>query len=164
MRSERLRAFTLLELLVVLVILSLVFFFVTPNFFSSINPQKTKQFMMSLQGTLEYLGEKAIVERKVYLFTFDLDEKEYRFTVSELDNPTGETRDGYLAPKKFPPHLEVESIRTIPGGSVTEGELTVPFTPNGILFSFEIAVKEWVLTGDSVTGRVRAVKRTEEEL
>ncbi|HUT64866.1 MAG TPA: prepilin-type N-terminal cleavage/methylation domain-containing protein [Spirochaetota bacterium] len=163
MRPERVRAFTLLELLVVLVILSLIFFIVTPNFFSSINPQKTKQFMMNLQGTLEYLSEKAILQSKVYLFTFDLDEREYRFMVSEEQNPTGETKDRYLAPRSFPSHLEVESIKTVPGGLVTEGELTVPFTPNGMLFSFEITLEDWVLTGDSVSGRIRAVKRTGEQ-
>ena len=158
MRPKRHGAFTLIELLVVLVILSLVFFFVTPNFFSAINPQKTRQFVTNLQSTLEYVGEKAILERKVYLFTIDLDEREYRFTVSEEGNPTGDTGDRYLAPRRFPPHLEVERMRTIPGGTVTEGELTVPFTPNGMLFSFEIIAGGWTLRGDGVSGRILTVK------
>jgi general secretion pathway protein H len=162
LRTVRPRTFTLVELLVVLVIISLIFFIVTPNFFSSINPQKTKQFVMNLQSTLEYLGEKAIVERKVYLFTFDLDEREYRFTVSEEGNPTGETRDKYLTTQRFPSQLEVESIKTVPGGAVTEGELTVPFAPNGMLFSFEIVVDSWILIGDSVSGRVRAAKKSDD--
>ena len=160
MRPKRGGAFTLIELLVVLVILSLIFFIVTPNFFSAINPQKTKQFVMNRHGTLEYIEEKAILERKVYLFTIDLDEREYRFTVSEEGNPTGDTRDKYLSPQQFPPHLEVESMRTIPGGTVTEGELTVPFTPNGLLFSFEIVTDVWILLADSVSGRIRTVKGT----
>ena len=163
MRTKRREAFTLIELLVVLVILSLIFFFVTPNFFSAINPQKTKQFITNLHTTLEYVGEKAILERKVYIFTIDLDEREYRFTVSEEGNPTGDTRDRYLVPQQFPPHLEVESMRTIPGGAVTEGDLSVPFTPNGMLFSFEIVADGWTLLADSVSGRIRAVKGTGEE-
>jgi general secretion pathway protein H len=162
MKPVRLKAFTLVELLVVLVILALIFFIVTPNFFSSINPQKTKQFVMNLQSTLEYLSEKAILERKVYLFSFDLDEREYRFIVSEEGNPTGETQDKYLAAQQFPPHLEVESIKTVPGGTVTEGELTVPFTPNGMLFSFEIVLNSWILVGDSISGRVIAEKRSDD--
>ncbi|MBN2322266.1 MAG: prepilin-type N-terminal cleavage/methylation domain-containing protein [Spirochaetes bacterium] len=163
MKQKRCGAFTLIELLVVLVILSLVFFFVTPNFFSAINPQKTKQFMTNLRTTLEYVGEKAILERKVYLFTFDPDEREYHFTVSEAGNLTGETKDRYLAPQQFPSHLEVESMRTIPGGAVSEGELTVPFTPTGMLFSFEIVADGWVLVADSVSGRIVTVKGPVEE-
>jgi len=163
MRTKQSGAFTLIELLVVLVILSLIFFFVTPNFFSAINPQKTKQFMMNLQTTLVYVGEKAILERKVYLFTFDLDEREYRFTVSEEGNLTGETGDKYLTTQQFPPHIEIESMQTIPGGAVTEGELSVPFTPNGMLFSFEIVADGWVLAADSVSGRIVTSKGTMEE-
>jgi prepilin-type N-terminal cleavage/methylation domain-containing protein len=163
MRPKQRGAFTLIELLIVLVILSLIFFFVTPNFFSAINPQKTKQFMMNLQTTLVYVGEKAILERKVYLFTFDLDEREYRFAVSEEGNPTGDTRDRYLVPQQFPSHLEIESIRTIPGGAVNEGELSVPFTPNGMLFSFEIVAGGWILHADSVSGRIVTAKGPVEE-
>ena len=158
MKTKRCGAFTLVELLVVLVVLSLFFFFLTPNFFSAINPQKTKQFMTGLQSSLQYVQEKAILERRVYLFTIDLDERGYRFTLSEEGNPTGDTGDKYLSPRRFPPHMEVESMRTIPGGTVTEGELTVPFTPNGMLFSFEFAADGWVLVADEVSGRIVTVK------
>ena len=165
----RYRAFTLIELLVVLVILATIFFIVTPRFFSSISQQKTRHFVMNLQNTLEYLNDKSIIEKKVFLFTFDIDERGYHFTVSEEGNPEGLVKDKYLNPVKFPDGLAVKSIRTIPGGTVYDGEITVPFTPNGMLFSFEIMVEEranrwFVITGDSLSNRVQVLRMSDQEL
>ena len=137
-----LKAYTLLELLIVLMIISILFFVVTPRFVSSVNPQRSKNFVMSLQNTLNYLNDKAILEKKVYLFNMDIDERQYYFTVSELGNPAGEVRDRYLIPVSFPDGLVLKTIKLIPGDEVIEGRAVVPFTPNGMLYSFMIIVEE----------------------
>ena len=87
MKHFLLKAFTLIELLVVLSILSILFFIITPRFVSSVNPEKTKNFTLRLQNSLIYLNDKSVLEKKIYLFTMDLDEKQYYFTVSEEGNP-----------------------------------------------------------------------------
>ena len=137
-----LKAYTLLELLIVLMIISILFFVVTPRFVSSVNPQRSKNFVMSLQNTLNYLNDKAILEKKVYLFNMDIDERKYYFTVSELGNPAGEVSDRYLTPVSFPDGLVLKTIKLIPGDEVIEGRAVVPFTPNGMLYSFMIIVEE----------------------
>jgi hypothetical protein len=123
---------------------------------------------MNLKNTLEYLNDKSIIEKKVILFTFDTDERLYHFTISEEGNPEGIVRDKYLNPVKFPDNLIVKSLRTIPGGTVYDGEITVPFTPNGMLFSFEITVEEranrwFVIRGDSLSNRVQVFRKSDQE-
>jgi prepilin-type N-terminal cleavage/methylation domain-containing protein len=142
MKRGILKAYTLLELLVVLMIISILFFVITPRFVSSINPQRSKNFVMTLQNTLNYLNDKAILEKKVYLFNMDIEERQYYFTVSELGNPAGDVRDRYLTPVSFPDGLVLKSIILIPGDEVIEGRAVVPFTPNGMLYSFMIIIEE----------------------
>jgi prepilin-type N-terminal cleavage/methylation domain-containing protein len=139
---DRVRAFTLLELLIVLAILSIVFFVVTPRFISSVNPAASNTFVRRMHNTLLYASDKAVLEKKVYLFTLDLDERMYSFTLAEEGNPEGRARDRYLAPVPFPKGLVVKSVRLFPGDRVDTGKVVVPFTPKGLLYAFEILVFE----------------------
>jgi prepilin-type N-terminal cleavage/methylation domain-containing protein len=163
MKRSNLKAFTLLELLIVLVIISILFFVVTPRFVSSINPQRVKNFVTTLQNKLNYLNDKAILEKKVYLFTVDIDEREYYFTVSELDNPEGEVRDRYLTPVSFPDGLVLKSMKLIPGDEVIEGKAVLPFTPNGMLYSFIMIVednpgRQYLLQGNHYNNLISVLK------
>jgi prepilin-type N-terminal cleavage/methylation domain-containing protein len=163
MKRSSLYAFTLIELLIVLALISIVFFIATPRFISSVNPEKTRNFVLRLQNTLIYLNDKSILESSVYLFNIDLDEKQYYFTISEEGNPEGEVRDRYLVPVMFPSHTLVSAIKTIPGDEVSDGKVTIPFTPNGMLFSFEITVEEdedrrYIIVGNSFSNRIRVLK------
>lgn len=161
-------AFTLIELLVVLAILSILFFIVTPRFISSSNPEKTKNFILKLQNSLVYLNDKSILEKKVYLFTLDIDERRYYFVISEEGNPEGTVRDRYLTPVQFPAHLTVKSVKVIPGDEVIEGKVMLPFTPNGMLFSFEIIFQEkedllFIVRGNHLINSIDVVRKIEEE-
>jgi len=167
-KKRDLLSFTLIELLIVLSIISIVFFIVTPKFIGSINPRKNKSFMMKLRNTLLYLNEKAIIKKEVYLFIFDLDERSYYFRISEAGNPEGMVRDRFLIPVKFPAGLKIAGVKVIPGGDVTEGRCIIPFTPGGMLYSFEIAAGDksdnyLILSGNSINGRIelRTVKSDE---
>ncbi|MBA7557465.1 hypothetical protein ES705_50222 [subsurface metagenome] len=165
MKHFFLKAYTLLELLIVLSIISIVFFIVTPRFVSSVNPQKTRNFVLRMQNTLTYLSDRAILGKKVYLFTLDLEERRYFFTVSEEGNETGEVRDRYLVPVSFPDNLVLKSVKIIPGNEVIEGKAVIPFTPNGMLFSFEIVIEEkrdryYLVLGNSFNNRITVLKKS----
>ena len=160
-------AFTLLELLIVLVILSIVFFVVTPRFISTVNPGTAKSFVRRMHNTLLYTNDKAVLEKKVYLFTLDLDERRYFFTLSEAGNPEGKVRDRYLVPVTFPKGLAVKSVRLIPGKRVAEGKVVIPFTPKGLLYAFEILVYEkrgsggdtyLAVVGDNLSNEIEMVR------
>jgi len=164
-------AFTLIELLVVLVILSIVLFIASPGLVKSVNPQKTKSFVLRLQNTLNYLIDKSILEKNVYLFTFDIDERKYYFNVSEEGNPAGSVKDRVLVPVNFPEKLKVDSVKIIPGDMVYDKKVVIPFTPNGMLYSFEIVFdldndNYYVLKGNSIRSKVQLfkVRGDEEEL
>jgi prepilin-type N-terminal cleavage/methylation domain-containing protein len=166
-RATRWSAFTLLELLIVLAILSILFFIVTPRFMATLNPAAVKTFVRRMHNTLLYAGDKAVLEKKVFLFTLDLDERKYFFTVSEAGNKEGRVADRYLVPAAFPKGLVVEGVRLIPGERVKEGKFVIPFTPKGLLYSFEILVREngggegdslLALRGDSLTGEIELLR------
>jgi prepilin-type N-terminal cleavage/methylation domain-containing protein len=148
-------AFTLLELLIVLAVLSIVFFVVTPRFISTVNPAAAKTFVRRMHNTLLYANDKAVLEKKVYLFTLDLDERRYSFTLAEEGNPEGRVRDRYLAPVHFPKGLVVKSVQLFPGDRVDTGKVVVPFTPKGLLYAFEIIVFEKRGTGGDTYLAVR---------
>jgi prepilin-type N-terminal cleavage/methylation domain-containing protein len=167
----RVGAFTLLELLIVLAVLSIVFFVVTPRFISTVNPAAAKTFVRRMHNTLLYANDKAVLEKKVYLFTLDLDERRYFFTLSEAENPEGRVRDRYLAPVQFPKGLVVESVRLVPGDRVDTGKVVVPFTPKGMLYAFEILVFEkrgtggdayLAVRGDSLSNDIEILRLGEE--
>ena len=163
----RRNAFTLVELLVVLAVLSILFFVITPRFISVSNPAKTKTFLARLQNSLQYLSDKSVLEKKVYFFNLDLANRRYFFTVSEEGNPEGVVRDRYLTAVSFPEHLEVSSVRTIPGDEVREGTVMLPFTPTGMLYSFEISFRvermgDFVLRANNLSNRIQVARKTEE--
>jgi prepilin-type N-terminal cleavage/methylation domain-containing protein len=198
---KRVSAFTLIELLVVLSILSILMFIITPRFASIVNPERAKNFVLRLQSSLQYLNEKAILEQRLYLFNFDLDERRYYFTQYGVEEEEGgmsggengadlasgssgretvrpgdedlgfEVQDRHLRPAQVPDRLEIERVRVVPGGEVASGRVTVPFTPNGMMFSFEMVFtvqdgRRYLMTGNSYSNRIRifsAIPEDEEE-
>jgi len=156
-------AFTLIELMVVLSIISILLFLVTPKVIYTGNRDKAKDFARRMYNTLEYLNEKAILEKKVYIFSVDLDERRYFFTVSEPDNPEGKVKDRYLVPVSFPPGIKVNSVEIIPGGELFDGKADIVFTPRGLLFSFAVKVEEsretlLVVQGNSINSRIELLR------
>jgi hypothetical protein len=151
-------------------------FIITPRFAAIVNPERSKNFLLGLQNSLRYLNEKAILEQQVYLFNFDLDEGRYFFTTpAEDDVGFGEERREALVPDRYlksagvPVRLQVERMEVLPGEVVSSGRVSVPFTPNGMMFSFNMYfVSEdgsfYLLEGNSYSGRIRLfVSQNEEE-
>ena len=163
-----LSTFTLVELLVVLAILSILMFVITPRFVSIVNPERAKTFVLRLHGTLQYLGEKAILEQQLYLFHFDIEEGRYYFTGYDQERADGvlssnglenELQDRYLKSAILPEQLEIEEITLIPGEAVSSGRITIPFTPSGVMLSFQITFatrseRRFLLVGNSLNNRI----------
>lgn len=142
-------------------------FIVTPRFLSFVNPQKTRHFILSLMTTLGYLNERAVMEKKVYYFNFDLDERRYYFTLPGDENTAQEISGRYFSPGTFPAKLVVVEAKTTPGESLQKGNMIVPFTPKGMLYSFEIVVEEgtgrlFLLQGSSISNRIQLFQVEEE--
>lgn len=159
-------AFTLIELLVVLGILSIIMFLITPRFLNFLHPQKTRYFMLSLLTTLNYLNERAVMEKKVYFFNFDLDERRYYFTIPVEKGDVEEVSGGYLKSALFPENFSVREVKVTPGESLKKGKMVIPFTPKGMLYSFEVVVEEGkgsllMLEGNSIGNRIE-IFRVEE--
>jgi len=175
MRGSRQEAFTLIELLVVISILSILMFIITPRFAAIINPERSKNFLLGLQNSLRYVNEKAILEQQIYLFKLDLDEERYYFTLpGEEDVGFGKQEREALVPDRFlksaelPLRLNVEKVVVIPGEVVSSGLVSVPFTPNGMMFSFNIYFVSddgsfFLLEGNSYSGRIRLFASKNEE-
>jgi hypothetical protein len=152
-------------------------FIITPRFAAVVNPERAKNFVLTLQNSLRYLNEKAILEQQLYLFNLDLDEQRYFFSLPVEEEPTfgdrdelgAEIGDRYLKPDVLPERLTAEKVAIIPGEQVSSGRVTVPFTPNGMMFSFEIVFisedgRSYLLIGNSYSNRIRLfVSQNEEE-
>ncbi|RKX95191.1 MAG: hypothetical protein DRP84_04970 [Spirochaetes bacterium] len=152
------KAFTFIELLVILSIISIVAFLTLPRLATVIKPKRIEAFAYRLRDTLNYLNETAILKKKVYLFVFDLEEKSYYFRVSERGNLEGKVKDRYLKKVDFPDFLEIKMLKMQPGGEIREGRMIVPFTPKGILYPFLIDLsdgeREYVLEGNVVNSKI----------
>ncbi len=123
--------------------------------------------MLSLMTTLSYLNERAVMEKKVYYFNFDLDERRYYFTLPGDENTAQEISGRYLSPGTFPAKLVAVEAKTTPGESLQKGNMIVPFTPKGMLYSFEIVVEEgtgrlFLLQGSSISNRIQLFQVEEE--
>jgi hypothetical protein len=74
-------------------------------------------------------------------------------------------KDRYLVPVSFPDNLVLKSVKIIPGNEVIEGKAVIPFTPNGMLFSFEIVIEErgdryYLVLGNSFNNRITVLKKS----
>jgi len=160
------KAFTLIELLIVLSIISIFAFITTPKLAMIIKPRKMEAFTYRLKDTLDYLEESAILKKKVYLFIFDLDKRSYYFRVSEIGNLEGVTKDRYLKKVLFPDFLDIKRVEMQPGGEVREGRMIIPFTPKGLMYPFIIDLydgnRDYIIQGNVVNSKIE-LKQIEEE-
>ena len=94
MREIELRArlgFTLLEILLVTVILSILISMVTVQFHRTFDNLQYRNFVLDTFTVLRYAHDKAILEKDVYALRYTENPAGYR-----LEKSTGEKRDGKL--------------------------------------------------------------------
>jgi len=165
---NKLEGYTLIELLIVISIMSIFLFIVVPRLSLRGGLDSPGIFVRELQKKLEYLNEKSILEKKVYIFNLDGDEKTFDFKVSEEGNPEGIVNDRFLKPDRFPPGLELKRVDVVPGGTIIENKVSVPFTPTGMMFSFRLYFKAgekvWLIEGIRTVNRITFKKLSEDEV
>lgn len=166
-RVGKTRGYTLIELLIVISILSIFLFIAVPRFSLRGGLETPAGFIRGLEKKLNYLIEKSVLEKKVYIFRLDGEEGVFSFIVSEEGNPEGKVNDRFLKPGSIPPELKLVKVEVVPGGTVIENKVSIPFAPTGIMFSFKLYFKTdertWLLEGIRTINRVVWRRLSEEE-
>ena len=112
-------AFTLIELVVVIFIISLTTALIMPNVWDS-GERAVKSEAKRIGNTLRYIHDEAIGKKRVFLFTFNLDDDYWEYK-SEKNTRTFRMKDKVIFKDILVPSL----------GEVEFGEVTLTFRPTG---------------------------------
>lgn len=115
MRQHRERAFTLVELIVVVAIVGILASMIVPNLRGSVSTWRSNRYANSVWSALRNAKFKALAEDRPINVRFKLNENgEVRFFISSNRSGEGATwlRDKGLNPMSIPPDVEVASVGT----------------------------------------------------
>ena len=137
--------FTLLELIVVIMILTIGMGLLVPQFTSGIFANEKKVFLRRLHAALQEARNTALLTSRPAYLTFNIHTgsgNEYFFIVQDNNDDISAK-----LPKKIyvPDYIDVVNIITTQQPHVTSGEITFIFLPNGLNSSGIINCKD----GDS---------------
>lgn len=117
--SEYCRAFTLIELVIVIFIISLVLTVTMPSFTLS-DRGNVKNTAKQVSGVLRYLYDEAAGKKQELTFTVNLDERSWGYH--------GEAGSRVYA---LDEGVEIRTVVLPSHGMVSKGELSLTFGPNG---------------------------------
>ncbi len=122
--------FTLLELMVVLLVIGLVLTITFPKF-QEFTGGNIKSVSRKLIGTIQYLYEEALANRRIYRLNYDLTQQQY--WASALRESTESTREEVpVLPKTaLPTGVMLEDVVVLHEGKVNRGETFTEFYPIG---------------------------------
>lgn len=153
--------FTLFEMLIVLVIMSLTAAFVVPQLAGSLTRMNARSAAGKISAALRYARSQAVAERIPYLSDFDLRAnrltvKQYQPEKEESTAETGVVQSEYDLPDGV--RLEVDPAYTRQKAGTDS--YAILFYPTGGSSGGEIRVRDesertWTVTVDLVTGAVR---------
>lgn len=145
------RAFTLIELMATLFVLSLVLTLVLPYFHFSSNRLNSEA--REVASILRYLNETAASRKETMEITFDIDQR--RLSWTDADSRKSETFQSLDA-------VELQSR-----GMLREGELKVFFSPLGLREFLSVHLKEdeesKTVAFNPISGRVKIYSEETEE-
>ena len=113
------KAFTLVELVVVIFIISLTTALVMPNFWNS-GKRALKSEAKRIGATLRYINDEAVGKKRLYTVTFDLDSGSWGFR-SEGESRTFHIRNDVI----------LNAVRVPSLGNVSSGEVIMEFGASG---------------------------------
>jgi len=151
--------FTLLELMVVLLVIGLVVAITFPKF-QELAGGDVKRVSRKLIGTIQYLYEEALANRRIYRLNYDLTQQQY--WASTLQESTASTqREVSVFPKTtLPTGVMLEDVVVLHEGKVNRGETFTEFYPIGGVEKSIIHLRDdggeiVTLEINPLTGRVR---------
>ena len=134
--GDRRRAFTLVELLLVLILLGLIFTFVIPNLSGITPPYRMRSYARKIGAMIEQMRVVSIIRGRLTGIRYTLSGEDFQFvetvppaTPEYPDEPLGERKT--LLQHKAPDGVVIREIR-LPGGEiVSSGKVNIGFSSNG---------------------------------
>jgi len=133
-RPRRDAGFTLIEVGIVLLIISVVLVLVVPRFRDQSHAQLISQ-TRKLAATFRFLQQEAILNGRVYRLNFDLDQQRYFVTEADASDPEAEFQQAagtLMRDVALPSTVQISDVNVpLSGGKVYEGVGWVQFFPDG---------------------------------
>lgn len=156
------KGFSLLELLVVLVIISLMSAMIVPRIGGTIEKMNLRTAANKIAASLRYARSRAVSEKKIYVASFDFDENRMVLFVDSL-RPEKIIEGQEVLPQIYnlPEGAKLEMAESIKGEEETE-LFEVYFYPSGNSSGGKIILageknRRYTLNIDFITGTVKLV-------
>ena len=128
LQQRRKNGFTLMELLVVMVLLSLMTGFAVPRIRTALFSDQLKATARKLIGLVNETGQQARSEHRPYLLIFDPAAR--RFTVRAAGKKEKQALPA-IRPLSLPSAVRIVDFSSVHGGKQDAGELKLMFSKNG---------------------------------
>ncbi len=111
---NRTQGFTFIELFITVIIIGILVGVSFPNFRKTFNQMRLNSFSSELQSFMNYLSERAIVERRIIYLNIDNDKKKYWARIKDTENRL----KSYSIPNEISVEPEQNSILFYPDGQI----------------------------------------------
>jgi general secretion pathway protein H len=123
--------FTLMELMVIIVILSVVALLVFPKMSNNGNAD-LRSSARSVAASLRYLEDKAVTTKTTYRMSIDMDDSSIHVTRILPDGVEQPDDDVFFSGKLLADDITVSDVITSRLGKVSVGDVQLAFTPMGL--------------------------------
>ena len=126
---ERIKGFTLIELIVVISLISILLFFAIPRFQGNVLSDSTKEVSRWILLKIPYIKEKAVREQKRYILHVDLDSNKLWITHEAINQEAIQSAEsnGY----KFPEDIKLLDVEYPDRERISAGRADIYFSEKG---------------------------------
>lgn len=125
------KGFTLLELIVVLVLLSIVTALIVPRL-PATESMELKSSARSLASMLRYLGERSVASKNIYRLHLNISENSVKVTRKLSTGDEIPPEDPLLSRNALAAGIVITDVQSPRLGKVTEGEVLIDFGAAGL--------------------------------
>lgn len=123
--------FTLLELLLVMVIISVMTVFAIPDLRSNLLSDQLKNTTRKVLGIVSETSQEAVSQHAEQRISFDFAENSVSVLLEAVD-PVGE-QEGRINKYSFPDSVQLVDIMSVHGGKMTNGKIDIRITEKGYI-------------------------------